>query len=406
MKVTMGQFSSTIQTIYYNIIDANSLLYELQQYFQSQILNNDEFMPDEASKILKIRIDQKYNDLIVKCREIGLEINGYLTSYKRDFQSIVGYNELIDLSLKSALLASKIEKSKKIESLKAQLVNIRPGTRADGAYGIATTMNNLASQIDDIEIKLDRIQKVERFEAKWAGIFSSITNKIKNLTVDAGMLATVDAGNYSFSENNTTTNSPNVAGFASAVGGTAYGAYTGGKTNQPGTGNGSINPGDTVITPGEGQNITPPPKDVVPGEKFYAEYTTQPGDTFESISKKYYGDESQAKFIADYNNMNVGDAIEPGIIIKVPWSNENQGPVVPPVVDEPVVPPVEEPIIIIPPAENEIIFGDPITDPNGLTPNQTIIPPIQQPDSGNINVVPTANPESNVVPPTGNEINF
>ena len=385
--------NSYVSTIEMNGADLRQLKTAL-----NAALDNPKLQMDEGSRVLIQKIKEKYtmvlDHLITDADYLAQTLKIYPT---KGYQFAIPENIIVDT-----------DKLAYYQHLKRNTQNALYAPTKEGCHISSAVANGYRRTIQMCDEHIRYINSVISFENLFAPYFNQAIGDaqgIYNILAKYGVIS-LNLSNPNYSNTNNGVSSPNVAGFASAVGGTAYGAYTGGKTNQPGTGNGSINPGDTVITPGEGGNVTPPPKDVVPGEKFYAEYTTQPGDTFESISKKYYGDESQAKFIADYNNMNVGDAIEPGIIIKVPWSNENQGPVVPPVVDEPVVPPVDEPIIIIPPAENEIIFGDPITDPNGLTPNQTIIPPIQQPDSGNINVVPTANPESNVVPPTGNEINF
>lgn len=404
MKMLFGEMRSVANSYIPSLEHNGAYLAQLKRALNAA-LDNPKLQMDDGSKVLIQKIKEKYTMVL---DHLILDTDYLIQTLKaypiKGTQFAIPENEIVDTS---KLAYYQHQKRNAQNALSAQT--------KEGCHIGSSLANDYRRTIQMCDLKIKYINSVISFENLFAPYFNQAIGDaqgIYNILAKYGVIS-LNLANPNYSNTNNGVSSPNAAGFAGAVGGATYGAYTGANTNRPSTDtNGSINPGDTVITPGEGETITPPPPEERTGEKFYAEYTAKAGDTFETISKKYYGDEANAEFIAEYNGMKVGDEIEPGRIIKVPWSNDIPGPVQPenggntePGI--PVTPPEDgndEPVI--PPAENEIIFGEPITNASGATPNQTIIPPIQQPDVGTINTIPTENSEAKVVPPTNNEISF
>ncbi|MGE5679539.1 MAG: LysM peptidoglycan-binding domain-containing protein [Bacillota bacterium] len=68
-----------------------------------------------------------------------------------------------------------------------------------------------------------------------------------------------------------------------------------------------------------GENPTDIKADIkVKNSDFYATHKVQSGETLSAISKKYFGNPNRYNEIAQYNNINNPDKIQPGQELKIP----------------------------------------------------------------------------------------
>ena len=70
---------------------------------------------------------------------------------------------------------------------------------------------------------------------------------------------------------------------------------------------------------GDGTSIAPPPEAGAAPERPAAEsYGVREGDTLQSISTAFYGDQEHARTIADFNGLAIDAELKPGDVLQIP----------------------------------------------------------------------------------------